>query len=473
MQGSRRILFPVLLIAALVAGCSHGSSSAPPPPNTAPVSLTVTDAPPTNLSIEAFQALFTAAVLKPNNQSLTVSPMPVEITRLQTTSAFLSTTNVAPGTYSTIEISLANPDLTFKNDTGATITAAGVTCLTGTVCEIKPAAAGTVTLNLVPPLVIVANNPTGLQLDINPNNLISSTLAIDFTATSAYSIAQLPLPGRPPGQLDELDDLMGTVANKDATNNKFTLQTTLGNFTASVDGTTQFQGFTSCPATDFTCVTNGQVVKADLRLQPAGTFLAKTVEFEDAAADDELEGVITTVDSATQFKMVVLNQLRAVAGVNVGNPITVTLQAGATFPVDTDGLTVGVTVPAGLKVAFEGATDTSQLIPGQEVEIRVRTLAVGPPITVATNRVRLRFSRFTATVSGAPAGSNFNVGSLPSVFTSAGITLIQVQTSAQTVFEGVTDVTGIADGQVVSLDGLLFKAPPNTILVADKVRKRS
>ncbi len=466
MQGSRRILFLVLLIAALVAGCSHAPSSGPPPPNTAPVSLTVTDAPPGNLTIEAFQALFTAAVLKPNNQSLIVSPTLLEITRLQTTSAFLSTTNVAPGTYTTIDISLANPDLTFKNDTSATITVPGVTCLTGTVCEIKPAAAGTVTLNLVPPLVITANNPTGLQLDINFNNLINGSLTIDFTAASAYSIAQLPLPGRPP--LDEFDDLMGTVANKDAINNKFTLQTMLGNFTVSVGGTTQFENFASCPATNFTCVTNLQVVKADLRLQPAGTFLAKTVELEDAAADDELEGVITTVDSSTQFKMVVLNQLRAVAGVNVGNPITVTLQAGTTFQVDTNGLTV----PAGLKAGFEGATDTSQLIPGQEVEVRVRTLAVGPPIVVATNRVRLRFSRFTATVSGLRSGINFNVGSLPSVFTSAGITLIQVQTSAQTVFEGVTDVTGIADGNMVSLDGLLFTAPPNTILVVDKVRKR-
>lgn len=429
----------------------------------------MTDAPPANLSVEAFQALFTAAVLKPNNQSLILSPTVVEITRLQTGSLFLSTANVAPGTYTTIDLSLANPDLTFKNDTGATITVAGVSCLTGTVCEIKPAVAGTVTLNLVPPLVVMANSPAGLQVDVNLNNLINGSLAVSFTTASGYSIAQLPLPGRPPGQLDEFDDLMGIVASKDAISNKFNLQTTLGNFTASVDGTTGFLDFTTCPANDFTCVTNGQVVKVDLRLLPAGTFLAKVIELEDAAADDELEGVITSVDSSTQFKMVVLSQLRPVAGVSVGNPITVTLQAGTTFQVDTDGLTV----PAGLQVGFEAATDTAQLLPGQEVEVPVRTLAVGPPIVVATNRVRLRFSRFTANVAGAPTFGIFNVGSLPSVFTSAGVAQIQVQTSSQTIFEGVTDTSGLADGNSVSLEGLLFNAIPNPILAAKKVRKRS
>jgi len=469
MQGFRQYALIGLLIVALVAGCSGSKNPGPPPATTSPVSLTMTDAPPANVSVEAFQALFTAAVLKPNDQSLILSPTLVEITRLQTGSLFISTVNVAPGTYTTIDLSLANPDLTFKNDTGATITVAGVTCLTGTVCEIKPAAAGTVTLNLVPPLVVAANSPTGLQVDVNLNNLINGSLAVSFTTASGYSIAQLPLPGRPPGQLDEFDDLMGIVANKDAINNKFNLQTTLGNFTVSVDGTTGFLDFTTCPANNFTCVTNGQVVKVDLRLLPVGTFLAKVIELEDAAADDELEGVITSVDSSTQFKMVVLSQLRPVAGVSVGNPITVALQAGTSFQVDTDGLTV----PAGLQVGFEAATDTAQLLPGQEVEVRVRTLAVGPPIVVATNRVRLRFSRFTANVAGAPAFSIFNVGSLPSVFTSAGVAQIQVQTSPQTIFEGVTDTSGLADGNSVSLEGLLFKAIPNPILVAKKVRKRS
>ena len=51
----------------------------------------------------------------------------------------------------------------------------------------------------------------------------------------------------------------------------------------------------------------------------------------------------------------------------------------------------------------------------------------------------------------------FNVGSLPALFTGAGITSIQVQTSSNTDFRGVTGVSGLADGNTVSLKGLLFK----------------
>jgi hypothetical protein len=94
------------------------------------------------------------------------------------------------------------------------------------------------------------------------------------------------------------------------------------------------------------------------------------------------------------------------------------------------------------------------------------------PIRITTDRVRLRMTRFTATVSGAPTGSNFNVGTLPGIFTSNGIGMIQVQTSSETNFENVSGIGGLADGSSVSLRGLLFESTPNPVLIADKVRKR-
>lgn len=207
----------------------------------------------------------------------------------------------------------------------------------------------------------------------------------------------------------------------------------------------------------------------------AGTFLAKKAELHDnvaEAADDELDGVVSKVDSATQFEVVVLDELRNITNVSVGNPVVVTLQSGgATFEVDSNGLTV----PSNLQQAFSGATDTSQLIPGQVVQVRVRATSGGPApaaILVTTDRVRLRMTQFTATVSGAVAGNNFNVGTLPGIFTSAGTTLIQVQTSSNTNFDNVSGVSGLADGNTVSLRGLLFASVPNPVFIADKVRKR-
>ena len=170
----------------------------------------------------------------------------------------------------------------------------------------------------------------------------------------------------------------------------------------------------------------------------------------------------------------VIDELRNVANVSVGDPVTVMLTTSGnltSFRVDTDGLSV----PSALQQAFENSTDTSQLIPGQTVQIRKVSLTGGPApaaITVTTDRVRLRDTRLTATVSGAPTGNNFSIGALPGLFTANGITTIQVQTSSNTGFDNVAGVSGLADGNTVSVRGLLFSSTPNPVIVADKVRKR-
>jgi len=249
----------------------------------------------------------------------------------------------------------------------------------------------------------------------------------------------------------------------------------MGNITVSVDASTEFSDFESCTAANFSCLVDGQSVEVDLALMGTGTFLAKKVELHDnvaGAADDELDGVVSKVDSGTQFELVVLDELRNITNVSVGNPVIVTLQSsGATFEVDANGLTV----PSNLQQAFTASGDTSQLIPGQVVEVRVRSTSGGPApaaIMVTTDRVRLRMTQFTATVSGSVAGNNFNVGTLPGIFTSAGVTSIQVQTSSNTNFDNVSGASGLADGNTVSLRGLLFASAPNPVLIADKVRKR-
>ncbi len=78
-------------------------------------------------------------------------------------------------------------------------------------------------------------------------------------------------------------------------------------------------------------------------------------------------------------------------------------------------------------------------------------------------------TQFTANVkAGSIMPPNFSVDTLPALFASAGIS-----TSSDTEFEGISDVTALADGNTVSLRGLLFKKgalSPES--VANKVRKR-
>jgi hypothetical protein len=449
-----------------IVGCGGGTYSSPfTSAGVSNVTFTMTDTPPLGVTILSFEITVSSATLNPGNIQLVTKPRKIEVKRLETESAFLAAIDVPAGTYQSITVTLANPEITFLNQSNAAIG----TCQINMVCEVESNATGSITFSGSPfPVTLIANVPTGFLVDVNLSSIITSNLGVDFNAANALTVTQLAK--KPAGDLDDLDDLKGVVQNLDTTNKKFTLHTFQDDFQITTDSRTEFESEV-CGASNFSCLQNDQVVEVDAMIMAGGVLLAKKVEFEDDAVDDELEGVISKIDDNTHFEMVVLNELRAMNTVNVGNPIVVTLNSGASFRVKADKLSV----PPALQAGFEGATDTSQLIPGQVVQVRVSSVNAGPPIAVTTNRARLRFSQFTATVSGTPTPPDFTVSSLPPLFTNAGITSVHVQTSSKTKFEGVSDVSGLAGSPpvLVSLRGLLFKNganPPE--LIAKKVRKR-
>lgn len=455
-----------------------------PPGQTAQLSLTVTDTPPAGVTVLSFEVTVNSASLNSSSGSVPLisKPVHIEVKQLETESAFLSTVGVAPDTYQSITLNLANPELTILNQSGAAIGS----CLNGAVCELKPSAAGNITFSGAPfPITISAGSPMGLQVDVNVSNLVTNTLTVDFSVPGAVTVAQLPLPGRPMDHLDDLDDLTGTVQALNATAKTFTLHTTATDYPITTDANTKYE-FESCPANDFSCLANDQVVKLEAKILAGGVFLAKEIEFEDAAVDDELEGIIFKVDDATHFEIVVLDELRDIANVSTGNPVVITLDPSCAqsscFRVQLENMSgmMGMGSNSTLRQNFESASDTSQLLPGQAVEVRlVAAPNPGPPITATANRVRLRMTQFTAKVkAGSIAPPNFSVDNLPPLFTGATppITEIHVQTSPpMTTFMGMgaTSISSLSDGDTVSLRGLLFRNganPPE--LLAKKVRKR-
>src|SRR5229473_431284 len=307
--------------------------------------VTMTDTPPAGVTLLSFEVSITGVTLNPGSVDLLggKGPIQIEVKQLETESALLSTATVPAGTFTSLTLTFANPELTFKNDTGAAL--AG--CAVGAVCEIKPTGMLTSTVNF-PGLgiVIMANSPTGIQVDVHPDTILSATLGVDFSLTGAVSVQELTT--KPAGELDDLDDLRGAVQNLDTTNKKFTLHTSEGDFPISTDTNTEFD-FEACAANNFTCLQNNQVVEVDAKLMAGGIFLAKKIEFDDDAEDDELEGIVFKIDDATQFEMVVLDELRSVNNVSVGNPTVVTL-SNPEFQVKADGLSV----PSALQGDFEG-----------------------------------------------------------------------------------------------------------------------
>jgi hypothetical protein len=126
------------------------------PPGTAPVVLTMTDTPPTNVSILSAEVTLTGATLSPGNVPVFSGSTTVELTRLQTDVAYLSTTLVPPGSYTGIMLTFSNPKLTIENNTGSSI---ATTCLTGTICTIQPVATNlSTTITLSPAMTVSATS---------------------------------------------------------------------------------------------------------------------------------------------------------------------------------------------------------------------------------------------------------------------------------------------------------------------------
>jgi len=76
---------------------------------------------------------------------------------------------------------------------------------------------------------------------------------------------------------------------------------------------------------DFSCVKMDQILEVELSESGTGTMLAKRVEFVENASKQAIKGTITSVDSSTQFHMVVFKEEPAVNGISEGSPVVITI----------------------------------------------------------------------------------------------------------------------------------------------------
>ena len=458
----RRYAFAFVIIVSFVlltaCGSSRSGGGSPFVVGTSKVSLTMGDAPPAGVTVLAFQIAVTGAVLNATGStaSLVSSPTTLELGRLLVETAYLNTASVRANTYNSVAFTFANPKLTIYNGSGAAI---GL-CAARAICQLTPTLSpASVTYSSAPfPLAVSINSPLGLVLDFNLNNSLQSDLSIN----PSIAVSQLT-PSGANGLLED-ENILGKITAISTANNQFTVQNGLSglSFTFTVDSGTTYADFAG---SSFSSLAVGQIVEVDAHLLAAGTFQATRVSLKESSIQGMLEGVVTSVDSATQFKIVVTDEQPDVLGIAVGDPVTVSIQSGPSFEIDAHDLTIPV------RLTFASAAD---LLVGQSIQVRPLPSTVGPSgITTPTDRVRLRRSRFTAQVF-LKADPNFTVNNLPGLFASTipAISQIQARTSAQTAYQGVTGFAALNLGDTVSLRGLLFKTLGDPTLVADAVRKR-
>lgn len=472
----RRTLCFMLALSSCVwlvaCGSSMKSSSVG---NGVPMTLTIGDTPPSGVAILFFEASITGASLQPSDTSkpavsVLSTPVEVEFGHLQTDTAFLSLAKVPPDTYQSISLTFGSATMTLVNHSGAAIGS----CAENSVCVVTPNFnPSMVTVSSAPlPITISQNSVVGIRLDFNVNSSVQNDLSINPTVTiKQLTQRQDSDEGQEMSNEDEVEGQVTAVGN-----NQLTLMNERSgqSFTISVDGSTVFEDFdragcTANPA-DISCVKVGQILDVDLSENGMGSMLAKRIEFEEDANQEAIKGTITSVDSTTQFHMVVFNEEpTTMTGISEGSPIVVTINPNAVFQVGSEEM--GEDGGFG-NFGFSFASGADLMV-GQDVQIRPGTVSSsGGVTTVTTDLVRLWPSQVSGQVGSIdPSNSTFTLTGLSPLFTGASppVTTITVITLSEM---NIMDSSGsLTVGDTVSVKGLLCNTPGTPTLVTRTMRE--
>jgi hypothetical protein len=489
------------ILSSLLTGCGSTSQLASggggtggnnnPPPATAPVSLTMTDDPPSGVSVLFFQVSLTSASLTPASGSpvsLITTPIQVDVTQLQALSAFLSTANVPAGSYNSLSLTFADPQLVIFNTSNQSIAS---TCAVGSVCQLTPTLdnSATVDLSSAPfPVTIAVGSPLGFLIDFRLNTIIQPDLSVNLQAANGVTIGQLPpsAPSQPP----HFGSLPGTVESVNASANQFNMQTPWGkSFTIDTNNSTTYNDFptSACSAAGFSCIAQGEIVRVQVSsVEIGGDLLAAQVTYIQASSQQTVVGTIVGIPplplpaGETIINLILHQNPTASTSLPVGGIASVAVWApgtgghtATTFSVDADGFTI----PSGYTFA-----SSNDLTVGQTVQVTIVSGSLQPPtapgngggwgppaeLSFTASNLQLEPSQLTGTVS-AVGSSGFTLEYTPSPCAPeppvcnviAPPELFNVQTTSQTTYQGFTsdDLSGVAVNDWVSVSGWLF--PPN------------
>jgi len=465
-----------LTTSLLLLACSGSMNRSPSSvANGVPLSLTIGDTPPNGVAVLFFEANVTAANLQPSDTSkpavsVLSTPVEVEFGHLQTDTAFLSLANVTPDTYKSITLTFGNAMMTIVNHSGAAI---GM-CAKNAVCELTPNFdPPTATLSSAPfPITIAQKSVVGIRLDFNVDSSVQNDLSVSPTVTIKKLTQRSDSDDEQ--EMEQVDELDGQVTAVGS--NQFTLTDKRSgqSFTVNVDSNTAFEDFdrSGCSSNpeNISCLQSGQVLDVDLSMDGMGTMLAKTVEFEEKAQQVAIKGTITSVDSDTQFHMVVFNEEPTTSGIAEGSQIVVTIQPNATFQIGREDM--GEDGFSNSNLSFASGAD---LLVGQDVQVRPGTVSSsGTTSAVNTDLVRLWPSQITGQVGKINSDNGtFTLSGLSPLFTGATppITTINVMTLSEMDFMDFSGLGSLATGNTVSIRGLLFNTTGTPTLVTRAMRR--
>ncbi len=454
----------LFLSLGMLSGCGAGSSTdaGTTSSGSATVNFLVSDTPPSAVTVLSFQVQIASAVLQPGNVSILPRPVTVDLAQLATDTGFLSSEVIGSATYTSMTVTLANPQVTLMNNTAVPLSLNGQSCAVGAICTYVPAL-GQASLTIssgVFPLTVTSNSTTGLAMDLSIPDLLQSDLSVSTASGASANFSLLP------GNTNlDLGDVLGTVTA--VSSGQVEVTTALGDslMLTTGTGTTYNYPVKACASANAACVSVGQIVSADVSLPGGGMLALNSLSYVGANGSAEVKGLVLGVDqSGTEpvAKMLVQQQIGA-TGLTAGQIAEVTLAPTTTYGVGT------VTYPSVAGGSFGSA---GNLTAGQEVFVGV---ASGSGAAFDADGILLESSQVAGMVSAVDAASGFvSVNGLSGLFTGAQpiVQTISAQTGSSTMYDGFSsaDFGAIAVGDFVATKGPLFGTTRGNVVGSVKVR---
>jgi hypothetical protein len=467
MQPSKWSIALLFLIpAVMVSGCGGGGSmTTPVQAQNGSVFVTGTDAPLP--SVVSFQVDITGITVSDGTNppvSVLSNTQTVDFARLNGLHTLLDLNSIPAGTYTTVTVTLANPQIGYLNLTNPQTnppTRPTISTLNSTTSPAVSLTQSSVPITLAKPLVVSANNIIGLSFDFD----LRQSIQVDQNGQITGVVnPNLDLRTITPDDADAyIDEFVAGVVSVNASGNSFVIQGPHGRqFTVNVNDQTEFENSESLA--DLTTTSIVQISGTLDRTSAA--FLADTVGIV-SQNGFYAGGLVTFVDPATgaanDFDLYVRSTLPTGTGFQTGQISTINLTGNEKFFIYWWHLKF----PSFL-------FNASLLVPGQRV-------SVGGPFSngaVTVKRVVLRHEGHVGTwvVGSTDTGAStfqFNSSGLAGVLFNGPVTVYCTPlTNFRGGLNGLGDLTGTT-ALNLRVVGLVLKDPISgqPVFVARRVEK--
>jgi hypothetical protein len=317
----------VLALVALASGCGGGSSSSTTttPPQSGSVFVNGTDAPLP--SVLSFQVDITGMTVSDGTNppvSVLNGTQTVDFARLNGLHTLLDLNTIPMGTYTTVNVTLANPQIGYLNVTNPQTTPPTrptITTLNGTTTPAVTLTQSSVTIPLSSPLTVNAGDIIGLSFDFDLRQSIQVDQNGQFTGVVNPTLVFTAItPSDSDAYIDEFD--AGVLS---AGTSSFMIQGPHGHqFTVNVNDQTEWEN-----GEGLSNLTSTSIVEISGTLdRTSGAILADTVAI---LSQDSFfaGGLITFVDPATgaanDFDLYARNVLPSGTGFQSGQISTINL----------------------------------------------------------------------------------------------------------------------------------------------------